>query len=389
MILEDTLTHLSPEEQKRPEKQVIFLTGAAGYVGATLAHIWSQRQDVSLIIALDKEPKPELLHGNPKIHYIQGNTVDNFWEEKVRDLQPTIVVHAAWQIRSFYGKEGNLKQWRWNVVGSQHVFEYAFEMPSVRRLIYFSTVAPYGAMSSNTLEHFFTEHEPFRKTNYAYAEEKRVVVDVLKEELTYARTDGSKVSVYVVRPVAITGPRGRKERIRFGLQSVLSGDLKRVSFSGRLISLLVTWMPATSKWARQYVHEDDVADITTILALDSNETNSFEVFNLCPPGPFVTARDMAKAVGKKFFYVAPWMVRLAFFLFWHLSFGKIPTSPGGWKSYSYPVLVDGSKITRAYGYHYKYQSLEAFSNLSGRYETFIKNIKNLKTMPRGKRQKFS
>jgi nucleoside-diphosphate-sugar epimerase len=201
-----------------------------------------------------------------------------------------------------------------------------------------------------------------------------VAEDVLKEELTYARADGNKISVYVVRPVAITGPRGRKMRIRFGLQAALSGELKNESFFERLISLLVTWVPATKKWARQYVHEDDVADIVTLLALDSGETDTFETFNLCPPGPYVSAKDMAKAVNKKVLPVPPFLVRFAFFLFWNVSFGRIPTSPGGWKSYSYPILVDGTKITRGYGYKYKYQSLEAFSNLKGRFETFIKTL---------------
>jgi len=374
MTLGHKSTFLPSNEQKNNEKQVIFLTGAAGYVGAMLAYEWAQRVDVEKVICLDKEPIPELLRGNPKIHYIQGNTVDNFWEEEVRIAEPTVVVHTAWQIRTLYGAKERLKQWRWNIIGSQHIFEFAFEMPSVRRLVYFSTVASHGAFSSNTLDHYFTENEPFRKTDYTYAEEKRVAEEVLSEELTYARAQGNKISVYVVRPVAITGPRGRKMKIRFGLQSALSGDFKKASFFERLVSYMVTWVPATKKWARQYVHEDDVADIVTLLALDSGETNSIEAFNICPPGPFVTARDMAKAVGKKIIPIPPLLIRFAFFLFWHLSFGKIPTSPGGWKSYSYPILVDGSKISRLHGYQYKHQSMDAFQNLTGRFETFIKTL---------------
>lgn len=355
-------------------KEIIFITGGAGYVGAMLAYGWSQRLDVSLIIVLDREPIPDLLKGNPKIKYIQGNTVDNFWEEEVRELKPTVVVHSAWQIRTLFGKKERLKQWRWNIIGSQHIFELAFEMPSVRRLVHFSTVASYGADKSNSLNHFFTENEPLKKTKYAYAEEKRVSEEVLKEELTYARADGSKVSVYVVRPVAITGPRGRKMHIRFGLQSVLSGDLMDASFFEKLASWLVAWVPATKNWARQYVHEDDVADIVTLLALDSGETGTFEVFNLCPPGKFVNAKEMAGAVGKKTFRIAPRLISIAFFFAWYISFGKIPTSSSSWRWYSYPILVDGSKITRIKGYKYKYESLEAFTNLKGRFETFIKTL---------------
>ncbi len=380
MTLQDTLTHISSEELAQgKEAHIVFITGAAGYVGAMLAYEWAKRSDVSMVIALDKEETPDFLKGNPKIHYIQANTSDNTWEDEVRALQPTVVVHAAWQIRTLYGKEGKFTAWKWNIVGSQHVFEFAFQMPSVKKLIHFSTVASFGAYPSNTLEHFFTEEESFRKTNYAYAEEKRIAEDVLKEEYGYAKEAGKKISVYVVRPAAITGPRGRKMRIRFGLQSALSGDLNKSSFFERLASLLVSFVPATPKWARQYVHEDDVADMVTLLALDSKETDSYEVFHFAPPGPFVRARDMAKAVGKKVLPVHPWIVQFVFFVFWHISLGKVPTSPGSSKSYSYPILVDGSKITRMYDYKYKHSSLNAFQNLEGRYETFINN---LKTMPR-------
>lgn len=373
MSLEHKTTYLSPEEKKDTEF-VVFITGAAGYMGAMLAYEWSQRTDVSKIIALDKEPIPDLLKGNPKIHYIKGNTVDNFWEEEVRSFEPDVVVHTAWQIRTPYSKKERYRHWRWNIVGSQHIFEYALEMPSVKRLIHFSSVAPYGAFNSNTLEHFFTESESLRKTDYTYAEQKRVAEEVLKEELSYARADGNKTSVYVVRPVAITGPRGRKMRIRFGLQSALSGDLDKSSFFERIVSWLVTWVPATPKWARQYVHEDDVADIVTTLAFGYSYVGDFEIFNLCPGGPYVSSKDMAEAVGKKILPIPPFLVCFVFFLFWHISFGKIPTSPGSWRWYAYPILVDGSKVTRLFGYQYKYRSLEAFKELRGRFETFIRPL---------------
>ncbi len=373
-VLEHTEIYLSPEELKKPEKQVIFLTGAAGYVGIQLAYEWSQRSDVSLVICLDKETMPPILRGNPKIKYIQGNTVDNFWEDEVRALEPTVVVHAAWQIRSLYGKEGKLRQWRWNIVGSQHIFEYAFEMPSVRRIIYFSTVASYGAFYSNTLDHFFTENESFRKSDYAYAEEKRVAEEVLKEEFAYAKAQGRKVSVYVLRPVSITGPRLKKMYSRFGIQSVLAGQTEKFTFWEKLAASFTKFMPATRRWARQYIHEDDIADIATLLALDSSETFTLETFNLCPPGVFVRGKEMAEIVRKKIFYLPALFIRLAFFLGWHFSFGKISTGRGVWKSYCYPILADGSKITRNYGYKYGFNSPEALKSLTGRSNAFIKTL---------------
>ena len=52
--------------------------------------------------------------------------------------------------------------------------------------------------------------------------------------------------------------------------------------------------------------------------------------------------DMAKAVGKRALPIRPWMARLAFFFFWHVTRGRIPTAEGSWKGYSYPIAVDGN-----------------------------------------------
>jgi UDP-glucose 4-epimerase len=347
-------------------RHTLFITGAAGYVGAMVIDQWSRRPDVELIVGLDKEPLPDMLKGNPKLIYIQKNTSDA-WEKEVATYSPDIVIHAAWQIREIYGNK--TLQWRWNVEGSDRVFDFAFSSPGVKKLIHFSTVASYGAYPDNSIEHRFTEEEKFRKSDYLYAEEKRIVEEHLKEKFQEARGKGSIVQVAIVRPAAITGPRGRYMRIRFGLQAALSGQLKE-SFIHRLISLMVSFVPVTRGWCRQFIHEDDVADLLELLAFRKLQS-AYEAFNICPPGPVVRGRDMARAVGKRTLPVHPLLVRLAFFIMWHISRGRVPTSKGGWKSYSYPIAVDGSKLTKMYGYQYKYQPLEAFYDTAGRYEHFV------------------
>lgn len=344
----------------------VFITGAAGYVGAMLCEQFAKRGDVEKIIGLDKEPRPELLAYEPKLVYIEANTADAGWEARVQEYAPDIVVHTAWQIRELYGKQ--TVEWRWNIDGSDRVFDFCFAQPSVQKLIHFSTVASYGAFANNTTDHFFTEAEPFRKTPYLYAEEKRICEGHLEERYKNARVAGRVPKVFIVRPAAITGPRGRFARIRFGLQAALSGSLRgQKSFLYNLISLWVSWVPTTKNWLRQYVHEDDVVDIVALLAFQ-NVTGEYEAFNLAPPGKAVRGADMARAVGKRALPIYPWMVRIAFFLVWHLTRGRIPTARGSWRGYCYPIAVDGSKLTKKYGYNYSYSSLDAFQYTDGRYE---------------------
>jgi nucleoside-diphosphate-sugar epimerase len=345
----------------------IFITGGAGYVGAMLADQFSKRREVKEIICLDKESEPEMLSSNPKITWVSANTSDGTWQDIVRAKSPEIVINTAWQIREMYGKKK--LQYKWNIEGSQAVFDFALTTPGVKKLIHFSTVASYGAFSDNTIEHRFIEEEGFRKTDYLYADEKRIVEEKLLKTYTRIHKEkGFTPQVFIIRPAAITGPRGRYARIRFGLQSALSGSLRgQKSVLYDFISVLVSWVPVTPKWLRQYVHEDDITDIVALFSFTELPC-AYEAFNAAPPGPAVLGPDMAKAVGKHMLHIYPWMVRIAFFVMWHLTRGRVPTSRGSWKGYSYPIGVDGSKITKLYGYQYKYESTDAFVKNAGRYE---------------------
>ncbi|MBU1292601.1 NAD-dependent epimerase/dehydratase family protein [Patescibacteria group bacterium] len=347
-------------------QHTVLITGAAGYVGTMLVERFAKRSDVVRIIGLDKEPLPDLIKDEPKLTYIESNTADD-WEEQVRKLAPDIVIHTAWQIRELYGNRP--LTWKWNIEGSDKVFSFAYEGASVKRLIHFSTVASYGAFPSNTIEHRFTEDEPFRKTDYLYAEEKRITEEHLEELFAKAKQEGKEVPTTIVRPAAITGPRGRFMRIRFGLQAALAGQLKD-SFVYRLVSTMTRFVPVTPRWVRQFIHEDDVVNLIELLAF-SEPKGSYEIFNICPPGEVVRGKDMALAVGKKTLLIQPWMARLPFAFLWHATRGKIPTAKGSWKGYSYPIAVDGSKLTRVYGYEYQYASLDAFRYTDGVYESFV------------------
>lgn len=344
-------------------KHTLFITGAAGYVGTMLVQKFAERDDVERIVGLDKEPLPELLSGIDKLRYLQMNTADA-WEAEAERLSPDVVIHTAWQIRAVYGKPE--VSWKWNIDGSDRVFDYVFSHAEVKRLIHFSTVASYGAFPDNATDHLFTEEEPFRQTDYLYAEEKRIAESHLRSKYELHREERPDLSIAIVRPAAITGPRGRFMRIRFGLQSALSGQL-REGFVYRLVSAMTAFVPVTPKWLRQFIHEDDVVGIVERLAF-GEPAGSYEVFNICPPDSIVLGKDMARAVGKRTILVQPWMVRIPFFFFWHLTRGKIPTSRGSWKGYSYPIAVDGSKVTRKLQYRYGYRGNDAFYYTDGAYE---------------------
>ena len=345
------------------QPKTIFITGGAGYVGEMLCDQFSKRADVAQIITLDKEPQSEFSKSIPKVTYIQHNMADTGWQEKVAAYNPDTVVHTAWQIRAMYGKPK--EQWRWNVGGSDAVFDFAFSQSSVKKLIYFSTASSYSARRDNRFEHLFTEDEGFRDDDYIYALEKKVTEEHLAEKFKAAGREDIKV--VVVRPAAVTGPRGRYMRIRFGLQSALQGNLKG-SPVYKIVTLLTSFVPATKGWVRQFIHEDDVNDIVQHFTFN-DAPSRYEVYNITPVSEAVYAKDMAAAVGKKILPITPFMARIAFTFFWHATRGKIPTCSGSWRFYSFPVLMSGEKL--ATQYKCKYPSKDAFQYTNGRYESFV------------------
>ena len=109
----------------------VFITGAAGYVGAMLVERFAARPDVEKVIGLDKEPMPDSFKSISKLTYIHANTADA-WEGEIGKYAPDIIVHTAWQIREIYGDHA--LTWKWNIDGSDNVFDFAFSNAYVDRL---------------------------------------------------------------------------------------------------------------------------------------------------------------------------------------------------------------------------------------------------------------
>ena len=114
--------------------------------------------------------------------------------------------------------------------------------------------------------------------------------------------------------------------------------------------------------------EDDVNDIVQHFTFN-DAPSTYEVYNITPVSEAVYAKDMAQAVHKRILPIQPWMARIAFWFFWHLTRGKIPTCPGSWRFYSYPVLMSGEKL--ATEYRCNFSSQDAFQYTDGRYESHV------------------
>jgi UDP-glucose 4-epimerase len=324
----------------------ILITGCAGYVGSVLTTALAKLDGVAEIVGLDLWPRPDRLRIG-KLRWVQADAADGSWRATLGGHGIDAVIHCAYHTREPYGAEHE-RQRRSNHGGARNVFEFALGEPSVRRLIQFSTVSIYGARPENSPAKPFTEDTPVVPADYLYSRQKQEVEAILRG--LYERSDRSRHAL-IVRPASVSGPYGRHVVNRFGgLVSTLTGRLPAIPVGRR-------------DWCRQYLHEDDLAAIVAMF-LTTPRGPGLEVFNLAPDDA-LSSDDLAALYGKRVLVVPPLLLRAAFGLIWHGTRGAFTTPPGAWRMLTYPIAVDGSRLTRVYGYRYKYSSAEALAAEQG------------------------
>ena len=326
----------------------VLITGAAGYVGSILINALESIDEVDAIVGIDLKPKPDRLAATTKVVWIQGDVSTDDWQAAARDHHVDAVVHLAFQIRQLYGPRKSIQR-RWNIEGACKVIAFALDEPSVARLIHFSTVTAYGAHENNSLTERLSEKAPLIERDYRYGSHKREIEQLLKD--AYAASD-QRTHVVVLRCASISGPYGRFALGRFGIVSTLTGGLP--------------FLPCGRKdFGRQYLHEDDIAEITVLL-LTAPSKDGYEVFNASPED-YLASADLASLLQKRRIIVPPALLRRLFALCWRLSRGRVPTPAGAWKFLTYPIAVDGSALTKGYGYRYRFTSADALMARAGRH----------------------
>ncbi|MBI3633494.1 MAG: NAD-dependent epimerase/dehydratase family protein [Candidatus Vogelbacteria bacterium] len=336
--------------QFKPPK-IIMITGAAGYIGAILCDQFSKSPDVEQIIAIDRLSIPELLKDNKKIIWITANLYQNIWKIPALINKPEVVIHAAWQTNGLFGNEE--LQTKLNIESSQMLFEFAFKNKFVKKLIFLSDIFVYDAAADQDSDKPFDESDEPKETEYVCGRQKREVENKLRH--LFDQSDHKK-QVFVLRLSSIFGPR--RNKLGIGISD------PRVFFS----TALPVVVDSPLGWTEQYVHEDDVTDAVAMFTFSQvGGGESYEVYILSP-NDFVTACDMGENIKKRIIKLPAALIRVLFSFAWYLSGGKLPTGNGWWKVFCNPLLVDGSKITKSFGFEYLYKSKDVLKDVGGRYE---------------------
>jgi nucleoside-diphosphate-sugar epimerase len=326
----------------------VLITGAAGYIGAMLVDQFAHSNSIQRLTCIDIKERVARLGDHAKVRWIRADVADDGWASEFRNEQIDVVIHCAYQIREKYGR-GRDQQRRWNIDGARKVFEFALGRPSLRRLVQLSTVSAYGALPTNSMDRPLTEEAPLGENDYLYGVQKRQVEILLRQSFGRLRPSAH---VVVLRLASVSGPRGRFGLNRYGLLSTVAGRFP-VLICGR------------SDWGRQYLHEDDLVAVLSMF-VHLPPTTGFQVFNVSP-SDFLGSAVLGRLFDKRVVVLPPALLRALFFLTWHGSRGAVTTPRGAWKFLTYPIRVDGGRLSQIHGYEYRYSSLQALVAQEGRY----------------------
>ncbi len=316
----------------------ILITGVAGYIGSMLANRLL-REGGHQITAIDLLQQPERVPQNKNLLWIKQDLAQNNWQVETLKTGPIdAVVHLAFKIRSPYRKTEETKEE--NLAACRNVFEFVFKN-KIPLLIYSSSVAAYGAKKEN-IGRLLKENDPLQENLSPYGHQKRLVEEML--QVLIAKTKPATHTV-ILRLNSVTGPIGQGMKSKFGL----------ITFLKKLLPFVIETNPA---WARQFVHENDVEEVIVKLLQRRPQKGAFDIYNIAPPS-FLTAKDMARVLGKKLLRVPQRLIRPAFWLAWHLTRGRMPTHPDSSNGLIYPINVDGSKIKEV-GFNYGFGPEDAF-----------------------------
>jgi len=299
----------------------VLVTGSAGYLGKVILNHLSSRGYETVGLDINNSGAND-------------EAVERFYlcdiTDKARLMEifsgerPDAVVHLA---STFHRVRDREKEYAIDIGGSRNLLETASLTPSVRKFIYSSSAAIYGASRREKM--WLDETDPVNPGGYRYGINKK-----LTEEILFSGNGSTGLQVVSLRLCTVVGPLYSRPK------SVVS------------ILLRLPVLPASFRQTRlQFMHEEDFAEITGRIIDEDVEG----LFNIAP-GSCTVVEDVVPA--GRFRHFPCRLLIPAMWLLWHLRLCNL--QPAGFGYCLYPVVMDSTKLVRRFDYHFRYSSSEAF-----------------------------
>jgi UDP-glucose 4-epimerase len=195
------LTHTAIAVPPELEDECVFITGGAGFIGATLAGLLLPRNEVIVFDDLSRnslKDKPYASHENLRI--IEGSVLDPATLQAA--IQgATYVVHCAGIAGIDTVIQRPVHTMRVNMIGSANVLEATAGLRGVKRVICFSTSEVFGQLAFRAQETAPAVLGAVGEGRWTYAVSK-----LAEEHLAYAYFRQEGLATVTVRPFNVYGP---------------------------------------------------------------------------------------------------------------------------------------------------------------------------------------
>ena len=310
----------------------IAVTGAAGYIGAMLTRRLAERQEVTLVLAIDVREPPAPFGG--RVTFIRQDVSKPF-PRLFAEHGVDTVVHLAYLMRQGRDREANR---RVNVGGAKNTLDACVE-GGVGRIVYLSSASVYGARPDNPPA--LDEDAPPRPIpGFQYSEDK-LQSERLVANFASASPDATAC---ILRSCPVMGPNADNFIARAFRKPFL------VAVSG-------------ANPPMQLVHEDDLARCLELAALGGIGG----LYNVAGDGE-IRWRDMAAALGRPVISLPAWLLYPATQLAWILRL-QSDSPAAGLDFIRYPWIVSAQRIERGLGFRPRHSSREAWGAYANRTRT--------------------
>jgi UDP-glucose 4-epimerase len=183
--------------------KTIFLTGGAGFIGATLTGKLHEQNRIVIFDNLSRDSlkeKPWASHSNVSV--IRGDVTDGpALRRAVEEAQPHVMVHLA----AIAGVDTVVKSptttMRVNMIGTTHALEAAVRIPKLERFVDFSTSEVFGSFAFRADEAQMTSVGAVGEARWIYAVSK-----LAGEHLVHAYHREFGMPTVTLRPFNVYGP---------------------------------------------------------------------------------------------------------------------------------------------------------------------------------------
>lgn len=299
----------------------VLVTGSAGYLGRVFLNHLSSRGYETVGLDINNSGAKD---GAADRFYVCDITDRLRIIEIFSSERPDAVVHFA---STFHRVRDREKEYAIDIGGSRNLFEAAHLTSSVRKFIYSSSAAVYGASRREKM--WLDETDPVNPGGYRYGINKK-----LTEEMLFSGNGKADLQVVSLRLCTVVGPL--------------------YSRPGSVVSILLRLpvLPSSFRNTRlQFMHEEDFAEITGRML----EENVEGLFNMAPDSCTVVGDVVPPG---RFRHFPCRLLIPVMWILWHLRLCNL--QPAGFGYCLYPVVMDSTKLLRRFDYNFRYSSSEAF-----------------------------